>query len=105
MIPGLAHTMTVYSEDANGRFLAVAASGVRCRLYPANRQPGATGAARAELAAIRQLIWAPGVVVDEHAQIEVDSIRYNVAGPVSPRYGPSGALSHYEADVTRADNG
>jgi hypothetical protein len=105
VIPGLVHTMTIYNEDANGRYLTVAASGVRCRLYPTNRQLGATGAARAELAAIRQLIWAPGVAIDEHAQIEVDGIRYNVAGPVNQRYGPSGALSHYEADVTRATNG
>lgn len=106
MIPGLSHTMTVYVEDANGRYLTVAASGVRCRLYPVGRQPGATAAGRAELAALRRLLWAPGVTIDDHAQIEVASVRYNVvASSVQERYGPAGTLNHYECDLTRALNG
>jgi len=96
--------MTIYTEDTDGRFLTVAATGVRCRMWPVGG--GASGAGRAELAAFRRLLWAPGTTIDDHAQIEVESVRYNVvAGSIAPRRGPSGALDHYECDLMRATSG
>jgi hypothetical protein len=104
-LPGLSHTMTIYTEDSAGRYLTVAASGVRCRLYPIGAG-GATGPARAELAALRRLFWEPPTIISEHAQIEVDGTRYNViAGTVQERFGPTGTLSHYEGEVMVARNG
>jgi len=79
---------------------------VRSVGHGADDRRAGPGAGRAELAAFRRLLWAPGTTIDDHAQIEVESVRYNVvAGSIAPRRGPSGALDHYECDLMRATSG
>lgn len=101
---GLDQTMDTYTADpTTGQYTVLAQAGVRCRLMHVNRQPAATAADRAELGALRDLIWEPSYVLPETAQVEVESVRWNpVAGTFGAYRGPSGALVYRRADAMRA---
>jgi hypothetical protein len=78
-------------------------TGLRCRLAHVQIQPARTAPDRAELAAMRTLIWEPGYVLPETAQVEVEGIRWNpVAGTFGAMRGPTGAVAYRRADVRRA---
>jgi hypothetical protein len=102
---GLDQTMAVYTADAStGAYTVLAASGVPCRLAHVHRGT-ATGPERAELAALRNLLWEPDTILSEHSQVEVDGdgVRYNVvAGTLEAYRGPSGELVYRRCDVIRA---
>lgn len=105
---GLIDTATVYTEDANGVFTVVAADGLRCRRAHVNSQPATSGAERADLAAIRNLIWQPDVYLPEHCQIRFSDspeIWNPVGGSFKALSGPSGALTYRCCDIVRAVNG
>lgn len=100
---GLTQSATVYAEDAaTGAYTTVLKSGLKCRLVHVGRQTATTAGERAELAAIRNLLFEPDYVMPETAQIEVDSIRWApVAGTFGAFRGPSGAVVFRRADVVR----
>jgi hypothetical protein len=101
-ILGLNATAAVYGRDAvTSRFTTVLRTGLRCRLAHVPRG-GQTGPDRAELAALRVLLWEPGYVMPETAQIEVDGVRWQpVAGTFGALKGPIGAVTYRQADVRR----
>jgi hypothetical protein len=99
---GLDQTATVYTEGAGGNHTTVARSGLRCRLAHVNRQPAATSAERAELAALRNMLWEPGYVLPETAQVEVDGVRWNpIPGTFGALRGPSSAVVYRRCDLIR----
>jgi hypothetical protein len=68
---------------------------------------GGTVAERAELLALRQLLWEPSYVMPETVQVEVngDGLRWNVVhGTLGALRGPSGAVMYRRADVVRVDS-
>lgn len=99
---GLNATATVYGRTtATGTFTTVLKSGLRCRLAHIPRGDQ-TAPDRAELAALRVLLWEPAYVLPETAQIEVDGVRWQpVAGTFGALKGPSGAVTYRQADVRR----
>lgn len=104
MLPSilLDQTATVYARDANGAYTVVAASNVAVRLANLSTKSAASGFDRAELAALRRLVWGPEMTFDEHAQIEVNGERWNVvAGTLQQARGPSGELVYQAVDVRR----
>jgi hypothetical protein len=104
---GLIDVMTVYTQDAvTGRYTVVDETAVPCRLAHFRSQPGASGVERAELAATRNLIWTPGYVMPEGAQIDVGGVRWNtVVGTYKAMRGPSGAVTYRQCDALRAIDG
>jgi hypothetical protein len=110
--PGFDQRATVYGRDGTtGRYTTVFRSGLACRLAHINRQPGATGAQRAELAGIRTFLWDPAYTLPENAQVEVAGVtgpdgttpaRWNVrSGTLATLRGPSGQACYKQCDVTR----
>jgi hypothetical protein len=75
----------VYSANATtGRFNVLEKSGLACRLIHVNVQPAATSGDRAELAAIRDMIFDPAYTMPEQCQVVVDGITW---GPVPGTFG------------------
>lgn len=99
---GLDQTAIVYTEaPVTGAFTVVAKSGLRCRL--AHVRGGGSQPERAELAALRNMLWEPDYVLPETAQVEVDGIRWNpVPGTFGAMRGPSGTVLYRRCDVVRA---
>ena len=100
---GLDMVGDVYTETpATGAYTTVERSGLRCRLAHVNQQPAATGADRAELAAIRNLLWEPGYEMPETAQVDVAGVRWNVVpGTFGAYRGPTGAVVYRRCDLVR----
>ena len=98
---------TIYTRAAlRGRFTVVARSGLRCRLAHVNQRPAATGAERAELAAMRNLIFEPGFHMPEQCQIDINGVKWNPrAGTFGAFSGPTGAILYRKVDVVRATDG
>lgn len=69
---------TVYTRTANtGPYNVAARTGLACRLDTVNVQPAATGAQRADLAALRTLMWDVDYALpDQGVQIEVTAPAY-----------------------------
>lgn len=104
MIPGMIDTATVYTEHAStGAYTVVARANLRCRLAHVSRQPAATATDRAELGAMRRLLWEAGYAMPEHARVEIGGVRWSiVAGTLAAYRGPAGTVTHRSADVVRA---
>ena len=100
---GLDQFATVYGENATtGAYTDTLKTGLRCRLAHIPNQPPATAPDRAELAAIRNLLWESDYVLPETAQVEVNGTRWNVvAGTFVAYQGPGGAVVYRRADVRR----
>jgi hypothetical protein len=94
---------TVYTGNS---WSTVDKTGLKCSLTPVNRQPAATGAARAELAAIGDFSWERGYTMPANSRVLVDAypeFRWNVrAGTIWPDFGPGGDIISWHADVVRA---
>jgi hypothetical protein len=101
---GLIDSAIVYTESpTTGAFSVVATAALACRLAHPSRSAATTGPERAELAAMRELLFDPTYTLDEHAQLEVGGTRWNpVAGTVAYLRGPSGAIEFGRADLVRA---
>jgi len=104
---GLIDTADVYIQNASGVYATLAQAGLRCRLAHVNTQAASSGVERAELAALRNLIWDPGYVMPEAAQLVAgDGGRWNVqAGTLKALRGPSGTITYRQCDVVRAADG
>lgn len=111
---GCDQKMSVYMTDASGGYDdPPVATGVACRLAVVSRRNATTLTDRRALSAIRLLIWDPGVVVDPHAQIEVEGVmtddgtapaRWNVQeGTLALLRGPDGSPHHRHADVAQSE--
>lgn len=98
---GLDQAATVYGEtDPTGAFTTVLRTGLACRL--AHVRGGASQNERAELAAVRNMIWDPSYVLPETAQVEVDGVRWNpVAGTFAAYRGPSSQVLYRRCDLVR----
>jgi hypothetical protein len=111
--PGFDQRATIYGRNTGtGRYTDLLKADLACRLAHVNRQAGATGAQRAELAGLRTFLWDSAYSLPENAQIEVDGVtgpdgatpaRWNVrSGTLATLRGPSGQASYKQCDVTRA---
>lgn len=100
---GLDQVAVVYTVTAaTGLYTTVATTGLRCRLAHIDNRPAATAPDRAELAAIRNMLWEPSYVMPEQAQVEVAGIRWNpVPGTFGAFRGPSGAVVYRRCDLVR----
>jgi hypothetical protein len=100
---GLDQRATVYTPDpATGAATVLARSGLACRLAIAT-VPQEPSEERAEIDARRLLLWEPGYVMDETAQVEIDSVRWNLRpGTLAAVRGPGGAVLYRRAEVVRA---
>ena len=87
-------------------FTTVARADLRCRRAHVNAQPATSGAERADLAAIRDLIWEPDYLMPEHCRIVMDGVAWNpVSGTFRALRGPSGAVTYRQCDIVRAVDG
>ncbi|HEY7061732.1 MAG TPA: hypothetical protein VII06_09645 [Chloroflexota bacterium] len=101
---GFRDTMTTYVVGPSGRFDQVDATNVPCSLIDLGRQPGATAEQRAELGALRGLMWAREYEMpSEYVQIEVDGVRWTpTPGNFHLARFPSGMPLYRYTDVMRA---
>lgn len=96
-------TATVYGRNGSGAWATAVKSSLACRLEVPLIQPSATGPQREELADMRDLKWDPTYVMPEVAQIEIDSVRWNVmAGTFRALRGPLEQIVYRQCDVRRA---
>jgi hypothetical protein len=71
----LSQTATVYGENAQtGRYTTVLRENLSCRLTIIGSGHARTADGRAELAALRRLVWDPSYVLPEFAQVEVAGV-------------------------------
>jgi hypothetical protein len=85
----------VYGENVtSGRYNLVLNPSLACRLNPVNLQAPSSGGARAELMAVRDLLWDSSYVMPENVQVEIDAVRWQAeAGTFQAiRAGDSGVL-------------
>lgn len=100
---GLIDTAVVYSVGSGGAYDSVTTAALACRLCHPSRSAANTGPTRAELAAMRELLFDPTYTLDEHAQIDAGGTRWNVvAGTVAYLRGPNGTVEFGRADLVRA---
>lgn len=104
---GLDQTMTIYTPNGTtGAYDVVSASSIACRLaFRLTQQGGAddANAPREEMTGQRILLWGPSTAMPANAQIEVDSVRWNIhEQTVVGIRGPSGSVRYYRAEVTEA---
>lgn len=100
---GLDQVAVVYVENpATGAYDSVANAALACRLLHLSLRAATSGSERAELAAIRTLIWDPSYVLPEEAQLVVDGVRWNtVPGSFAAHRGPAGQVTYRRCDVIR----
>lgn len=100
---GLDQTATIYTEHAStGLYSVVDRSDLACRLVHVDIGGAQSGGARAELAALRSMLFEPDYVMPETAQVEVSGIRWQpVAGTFGAFRGPSGTVEYRRCDVVR----
>jgi hypothetical protein len=112
MVPGFDQTASFYGRTGNGGFTTLLRAGVACRLAHVSRQPAATSANRAELAAMRNLMWDPAYAPSsETFRVVVDGVTgpdgstpaqwQPVAGTLATMRGPDGSPIYRKADVRR----
>lgn len=66
-------TATIYTENATtGAFDVVARTGLACRLVAVDRQAGATGPDRADLAALREMHSDPTYSIPPYSHLLID---------------------------------
>lgn len=100
---GLDQTLDIYTAAASGAYTVAGTAGVACRLALVPTDTTPTGTDRAELASTRRLLWDAAVTLAETAQVEVDSVRWNVVpGTLAAVRGPNGSVIYRRCDVVRA---
>lgn len=103
---GMKDVAVVYTRNAGtGAFTTVAQADLRCRLAHVNSRQATSSDQRAELEALRNLIWEDTTyVMPEGCQVEVnaDGVRWNpIRGTFGAPCGPSGAIAYRRCDVVR----
>lgn len=103
MMLGLDQLATVFTETvATGLYQTVEKSNLKCRLAHVNMRPAPGGNERAELAAIRDMMFDPDYVMPENCQLDVDGVRWQpVAGSFGAFRGPSGRVTYRRCDLMR----
>jgi hypothetical protein len=98
-------TCDIYTEAAGGDWATVAQADLPCRLGIVSAKGAGSAPERAELTAIRRLVWGPDYDMPERCQVEVDGIRYNpVPGSfTAPTWPGSGAVVYRSCDLVRAE--
>ncbi len=95
----------VYTENpVTGAFDVQAKVDLPCHAGLVSTKGAPDAQYRAELLAIRRLVWAPDYVMPERAQVAIGADRWNtVAGSfVAPIWPPSGAVLYRACDLVRA---
>lgn len=97
-------TADVYTEDSTtGAYTTLARADLPCRLGIVSTQGATSAPERAELAAIRRLVWGPDYDMPERVQIEVDGQRYNpMPGSFAAPTWPGGGVVYRSCDLMRA---
>jgi hypothetical protein len=91
---GLDQSADVYIEDTvSGRYTALAKTRLACRLVHMPLRHVSTGADRAELAGMRNLIFDPSYVMPEQCQVLIDDTYWQ------PRPGTFGAYRDWTSNV------
>jgi hypothetical protein len=91
---GLDQQADVFVAEANsGRYTVLTKSQLACRLVHMPLRHVSTGADRAELAGMRNLIFDPEFILPEECQVEVDGTRW------SPRPGTFGAYRDWNSNL------
>lgn len=106
MIPGvLIDRMTVYGPGSGGGFTEVLAEDIPCRIVRV-RGTAPTLQERAELGRLRRLLFDAGYVLPTRCVVQVGADLWNVVpgSDAAPR-GPSGAIHHKSADITKSSAG
>lgn len=101
----LTETATVRTRGAGGDFSAVATRDLACRLLHVTPTPAATARDRAELAAVRRLIFDPAYFLPTPCQIEVRGQRWRPTDnrTIATYRDLDGTAVYAAVDVVRAD--
>jgi hypothetical protein len=104
---GFDQSADVYTANVTtGRFNVLQKAGLRCRLLHVNIHPAATSSDRAELAAIRDMIWDPLYSMPEQCQVVVGSTYWQpVAGTFGAFRDWDSVLVYRRAQVVRQQSG
>jgi len=103
---GLIGRANIYAPNPRGRSTVLIKTGLRCRRTQVDRRGGATGAQRAELAALRNFLWQSDYIMPASAQIEMDGLRWNIVpNTIGAPTGPAGTVHHRHCDIIRASDG
>lgn len=102
-VVGFDQRADVYSENpSTGLYDIRVKAQLKCRLAHVNTQPAVSGNERAELAALRNMLFDPDYVMPENVQVLVDGIRWQpVVGTFGALRGPSGQVVYRRCDVVR----
>lgn len=100
---GLDQLATVFIENpTTGLYDTLAKARLDCRLAHVNVQPATGGNERAELAALRDMLFDPNYVMPENCQVDVDGVRWQpVVGTFGAFRGPSSQTVYRRCDVVR----
>lgn len=98
-------TADVYTEGATGAYTVLAQAGLPCRLGMVGTSGATSAPERAELVAMRRLLWCPDYAMPERCQVEVDGQRWNpVPGTfAAPTWPGRGAVVYRSCDLVRAE--
>lgn len=107
-LPGnlLDKTCDVYIENpATGALTVVARADLQCRLGIISAQGASSAPERAELVAMRRLVWGPDYVMPERCQVEIDGERWNpLPGSfLAPTWPFTGVVVYRSVDIVRAE--
>ena len=98
-------TATVYVEDpATGAFTVLSRANLPCRLSTVSARNAASSGDRAELLALRSLLWPAAYDLPERCQIEIAGERWNpqIESFAAPTWPVTGAVVYRSVDVVRA---
>lgn len=96
----------IYTEDpATGAFTVLDESDLPVRLAIIGAKGANSAAERAEMVAMRRLVWGPDYAMPTRAQVAIDSERWNpVLGSfTAPLWPPSGEVIYRGCDLIRAE--
>lgn len=100
----LDQVMDVFTEDpTTGAFTVLNQAAVPCHLFHVARQPAATAADRAELAALRNLHYSASYTLPNGAQILSGGVRWNTLHGTDGVIQPFGVVIQKRIDLVRAD--
>jgi hypothetical protein len=96
----LDQTASVFVESPAGEFTVQVKTGLRCRLI--HVRGGESAGARAELLALRNMVFEPTYAMPEDCVVVVAGVRWRTRpGTFGALRGPDSGLSYRRCDVTR----
>ena len=103
MIIGLIHTAAVYTPNTTtGEYSVLAKSNLPCRLTYTQSGAAATGNEHANIGENRRLLWSDEYEMPDDAQVEVDSVRWNVRpGTYGAPAGPYSDIAYRRCELTK----